>query len=122
MTLGVRVIVENECGEILIVKHTYVQGWHLPGGGVDRGEDVESAARREIFEETGISALADLKLLGLDFNKKISRRDHVAYFKASTNQNVTGRKTAEILETRFAEIRDLYDILPKEQQKFLKLM
>ena len=119
MTLGVRVIVENKHGEILIVKHSYVQGWHLPGGGVDLGEDVENAARREIFEETGISELDDLKFLGLDFNKAVSRRDHVAYFKASTKQNETGQQTAEILESRFAAIDELYDILPKEQQKFL---
>ena len=86
---------------------------------MDRGEDVESAARREIFEETGISVLDDLTFLGLDFNKVVSERDHVAYFKASTKETVMGRKTAEISETKFVEIHELYNMLPKEQQKFL---
>ena len=57
MTLGVRVLVKNNKDEVLLVRHTYVPGWHLPGGGVDRGEDVETAAGREVFEETGISQL-----------------------------------------------------------------
>ncbi len=30
--------------------------WQLPQGGVDPGEDIEAAARRELFEETGVSS------------------------------------------------------------------
>ena len=30
--------------------------WQLPQGGIDKGEDPESAARRELYEETGISS------------------------------------------------------------------
>ncbi|MGI9408707.1 MAG: NUDIX domain-containing protein, partial [Hyphomicrobiaceae bacterium] len=28
--------------------------WQMPQGGIDEGEDVEAAAMRELFEETGI--------------------------------------------------------------------
>ena len=35
----------------------------IPGGGVERGESPEDAARRELFEETGITA-EELKYLG----------------------------------------------------------
>ena len=41
MTLGVRGLVTNEAGEVLLIKHTYLAGWYLPGGGVERGETAE---------------------------------------------------------------------------------
>ncbi|MEM9842987.1 MAG: NUDIX domain-containing protein, partial [Pseudomonadota bacterium] len=37
MTLGVRAIVENAEGQVLLVRHTYTPGLYLPGGGVERG-------------------------------------------------------------------------------------
>ena len=50
--MGVRVaMIQNE--KVWLVRHTYVPGWHMPGGGVKRGETLEAAARREAFEETG---------------------------------------------------------------------
>jgi putative (di)nucleoside polyphosphate hydrolase len=32
--------------------------WQFPQGGVDAGEDLETAARRELAEETGVSSVA----------------------------------------------------------------
>jgi 8-oxo-dGTP pyrophosphatase MutT (NUDIX family) len=47
-------------GEVLLTRmsgRTRIQGrWTLPGGGVDHGEDPRDALRREIYEETGLTA------------------------------------------------------------------
>jgi ADP-ribose pyrophosphatase YjhB (NUDIX family) len=40
VTFGVRVAVFNTAGDILLVRHGYTPGWHMPGGGVDKGETV----------------------------------------------------------------------------------
>ena len=80
MTLGVRAVVADPQGRIFLVKHSYVTGWHLPGGGVEAGETVPEALERELREEGGISPLEPPVLHGIFFNGRVSRRDHVAVF------------------------------------------
>lgn len=33
------------------------EAWQMPQGGIDKGEDLEAAARRELFEETGVTSI-----------------------------------------------------------------
>ena len=80
MTLGVRAVVIDPEGRIFLVKHSYVSGWHLPGGGVEVGETVMESLTRELLEEGGITPLAPPALHGVFFNSRVSRRDHVAVF------------------------------------------
>ena len=80
MTLGVRAIVTNSDGHILLVKHTYLHGWWLPGGGVDRGETTHAAVVRELREEAGLTATSDPRLLSLHSNERFFPGDHVAVF------------------------------------------
>jgi len=82
MTLGARAAVIDGDERVLLIKHTYVQGWHLPGGGVAVGETCEEAARREVAEEANVALEAPLALHGLFLNARVSRRDHVAVYVA----------------------------------------
>jgi ADP-ribose pyrophosphatase YjhB (NUDIX family) len=50
----VDVIIECEGGVVLIERKNPPLGWALPGGFVDYGESLESAAVREAKEETGL--------------------------------------------------------------------
>ena len=66
VTYGVRALLVKD-GRILLIRHTYRSGWHLPGGGIQRGETVETAARREVREETG-AEMGAVQLLGIYSN------------------------------------------------------
>lgn len=79
-TLGARAMVIDGAGRIFLVKHSYVEGWHLPGGGVETGETFLDALTRELAEEGNIRLGSAPQLFGIYFNKRVSRRDHVALF------------------------------------------
>lgn len=56
-------VVVND-GKAILVSQQGGTFWSLPKGGVDEGEDVIIAARREIYEETGVTELEYIKPLG----------------------------------------------------------
>ena len=80
MTLGVRGLVLDGDNRVFLVKHSYVSGWHLPGGGVEVGETFREALQRELMEEGEIELSGEPVLHGLFFNSHVSRRDHVAVY------------------------------------------
>lgn len=80
LTLGVRGLLIDADRRVLLVKHTYIAGWHLPGGGVEPGETLLEALARELKEEANVELLEPPSLHGVFFNVRISRRDHVALF------------------------------------------
>jgi ADP-ribose pyrophosphatase YjhB (NUDIX family) len=80
MTLGVRAVVIDREGRIFLVKHSYVSGWHLPGGGVEAGETITQALARELREEGNIELDTPARLYSMYFNDRDSPRDHVALF------------------------------------------
>jgi 8-oxo-dGTP pyrophosphatase MutT (NUDIX family) len=67
--------------QVLLIRHTYRDGWYFPGGGVDKGETLEAAACREA-EEEALATLAEVTLLGVYSNFGEGKSDHVAVFVA----------------------------------------
>jgi len=51
---GVKALVVTSAGRIVLVRHSYMPGWHLPGGGLKRGETPEQGMLRELGEEIGL--------------------------------------------------------------------
>jgi ADP-ribose pyrophosphatase YjhB (NUDIX family) len=98
LTLGVRAVVIDGDGKVFLVEHSYVAGWHLPGGGVEAGETLRTALARELREEGNIEVLEPPPLFAVYFNRRISRRDHVAlYVVRAFRQSAPPRPNREII-------------------------
>ncbi len=78
--MGVRTLVVDELGQILLIKHTYMPGWHFPGGGVLRGEHTRTAAIRELLEETGVVADENIELFGVYFHRVMLANDYIVLY------------------------------------------
>ena len=104
VTLGVRVILVKD-GRVLLVKHSYQPYWFLAGGGVERGETLEEAARREAREEAG-AKLGNLSLFGIYTNYSEHRSDHIVVFSCDSFE-LSGESDFEIEECKFFAIEDL---------------
>lgn len=96
LTLGVRGLVTDAEGRVLLVEHTYVPGWYLPGGGVERGESAEDALRRELQEEAGVSLTARPRLVSVHDNGARHPRDHVLLYHCDAWEPCPSRQGAEI--------------------------
>ena len=95
--MGVRVLMTRD-EQVWLVKHTYLPGWFMPGGGLKKWETLEEAARREAWEETG-AELGKVSLLGVFSNFGDWKTDHTAVFPCR-DFDVMGKSDAEIAEMR----------------------
>lgn len=108
MTLGVRAAVLDGEGRVLLVRHSYTPGWHMPGGGVEPGETLLEALAKELREEAMIAFASEPRLHGIFYNDRYSRRDHVAVYIVRDFVSLGERKPdREIVETGFFPLSDL---------------
>jgi 8-oxo-dGTP pyrophosphatase MutT (NUDIX family) len=115
VTLGVRIILIQD-GEVLLVRHTYMSGWHFPGGALKRYETPAQAAAREAHEEAGVELLEPLRLLGIYSTYYQGKSDHVATYVCRKFRQ--GRPTdkweiAECKHFRLGEVPSSLDVVWK---------
>lgn len=108
MTLGVRALVVDGDKRVLLVRHTYVAGWYLPGGGVETGETMEQALAKELREEANLFIEKTPVLIGVYRNAKASLRDHVMlYHVKEWRQPEMPQPNSEIAECAWFALDDL---------------
>ena len=108
LTGGVRGLVLDG-SNVLLVRHSYMTGLHLPGGGVEVGETFEDALARELREEAGVRLRSRPELFGLYLNRTVTRRDHVALYIVRDFEREAFTPSREIVEAAFHPL----DTLPE---------
>jgi 8-oxo-dGTP pyrophosphatase MutT (NUDIX family) len=101
-TLGVRGVVVDAKGHVLLLRHTYTPGWHFPGGGVEKGETCALALTRELEEEAGIRAEPEaLDLVSIHANHAFFPNDHVLVYRITVWTQGAATQKGEIAEVGF---------------------
>ena len=128
---GVGIVVLNKQNKVFVAKRidNPKNFWQMPQGGVDEGEDLETAMKRELFEETGISKIHLLKeldywmeyelpknLLGIIWKGKYRGQKQkwfiVKFLGKDDEINLSG-KNQEFIEWKWININELPNIIVK---------
>ena len=122
-------VVINTNGEILVVNQKGTS-WSLPKGHVEKGEDFLTAAKREIYEESGITKLEYISDLGSYQRYKIhdqggedkSELKTIHMFLFKTSESKLNPKDPENPEARWVKKEEVAKLLthPKDREFFLK--
>ena len=122
-TLGARVVVIDAQERVLLVRPTYVSGWVLPGGGVDKGETLRQAAIRELKEEAAVEPLEELAFHGMFSNEVVFPGDHVACFVLRKFRQKVFKPNLEIGAVEFFDFRSLpVDVTPGSLRRIKEVM
>ena len=100
-TLGVRGLVLDGEGRVLLLEHTYIKGWYMPGGGIERGESAETALVREMLEEAGVQVIGRPALVSIHNNHRIFPGDHVLVYRVDRWRQVEATQHGEIAQVGF---------------------
>lgn len=118
-TMGVRLFVRDDSGGVLLVHHTYIPGWHFPGGGVDRGESLHAAAARELREEVGLRTTAPVRLVSTHARFGAWGHDYVTLFAADRWEGTLAHDRFEIAAARFFRPDELPEDLSRATRRRL---
>ena len=101
LTIGVRGVVVDAAGWVLLIRHTYTPGWHFPGGGIEPKENVGDGLLRELKEEAGITPTRPPVLVSVHNNHAFFPGDHVLVYRIDHWERGEATSRGEIAETGF---------------------
>ena len=106
VNLGVRMVLLQD-GKVLLVRHTYMDGWHFPGGAMNRWETPVEGAAREAREEAGAELLEPPELVGIITSYSGFKSDHVATYICRKFRLGQPTDRWEIAERKLFDVDDL---------------
>ena len=124
-------VVINKDGLVLVVNQKGLS-WSLPKGHIDEGESALDAAKREIYEESGVNQLQFISELGsyqrykisLDGGDDMSEQKTITIFLFKTNQIELKPQDPENPEAKWIKVEDVVNLLThrKDKEFFLSII
>ena len=117
-TVTAGAVVVNEQGRVLLVKHVFRpgSGWGIPGGFINKGEQAEDAARRELREEIGL----ELDRVELAFVRTVEQVNQLEIIFRCSASGTPRPRNIEIQRVAWFELDELPDDLPQAQRQTIK--
>ena len=115
-TVSAATVVINDAGRILLLNHLLrpASGWGVPGGFLNRGEQPEQTAEREIFEETGLQ-VSNLKMFCV---KTVN--SHVEFWFIGRANGKAQAKSREILEARWFTLAEIPMEMSRKERRMIE--
>ena len=113
-------VVVSSKGQILIVSHHGYDWWSLPKGHVEADEDLLTAARREIYEESGVKQLEYVAELGSYERmggKKLNELKRITIFLFKTEEVKLQPLDSANPEARWVNPEEVVNLLTHEKDK-----
>lgn len=113
--VAVGTLVQNKQGQFLLVK-TEWRGWEMPGGQVEEGEDIISALKREVAEESGIDI--EIKGLAAVYSSVNEPSKVILDFLSEYNGGDIRKVTSEILDARWFSEKEILPVVQADSMKY----
>ena len=117
---GVSIVIFNDKDEILMIREMrYSAGrleWEIPAGGVEKGEAIEDAARREVMEETGCT-VKDLKFLCSQTPSNAMTDQVMHVFGARVESEGTIKDVDEVADKVWMPVSEVKELLKNNETK-----
>ena len=135
MRIGVGIIVLNSKNKVFVGKRKDNPGdkWQMPQGGVDKGEDHQTAMKRELIEETSIKNIKIIKriekiyeyelpanLIGIIWKGKYrgqKQKWFITKFLGNDNEINLNTEHQEFIEWKWIDVDMLPDIIVEFKKK-----
>jgi 8-oxo-dGTP pyrophosphatase MutT (NUDIX family) len=102
VAFGAHALVLDGEGRVLLARHSYMSGWHLPGGGVRAGEPPAVAVIRELREEIGLVSSDEPEFAGL-FTRRFAWVSNVIALYRVRHAKFEFEPNFEVRELRWAD-------------------
>ena len=113
--VAVGTLVQNKQGQFLLVK-TEWRGWEMPGGQIEKDEDVISALKREVVEESGIDI--EIKRLMAVYSSVSEPPKVILDFLSEYNGGDIQKTNSEILDAKWFSKEEALSVIQTDPMKY----